>query len=103
MLLEEFELWDITKEVVTIPIDIDPLDEYNKNNVKEKHIILNVVKDHIMPHVKDHIMPHVTSKNNSFDMWEALMKLYQSNNHNRKMVLGEKLINKITKTNNVIS
>ena len=37
LLLEEFELWDINKEVFTISAtNPGPLDEYNKKNVKEK-------------------------------------------------------------------
>ena len=96
LLLEEFELWDITKEVVMIPTHLDPLDEYNKKNVKEKHILLHAVKYHNMP--------HATSKNNSFDMWVALMKLYYNNNQNQKIDLREKLRDtKMTKNDNVTS
>ena len=68
LLLEEFELWDISKEVVMILIDLDPLAAYNKMNVKEKCILLDTVKDQIMP--------YVTGKNNAFDVWVDLMKLY---------------------------
>ena len=82
MLFEEFGLCGIVEKTVTIPTDPDPLAEYNKKNVKAKRIILDVVKDHIMP--------HLTGKKNAFDMWGDLTKLYQSNNKNRKMVLREK-------------
>jgi hypothetical protein len=46
----------------------------------------------------------VTGKNNAFEMWESLTKLYQSSNENRKMVLREKLKSiKMTKTDTVTS
>ena len=54
-LLKEFDLCEIVGKIVTIPTNLDPLDEYNKKNVKEKRIIIDVVKDHIMPHVTDKI------------------------------------------------
>jgi hypothetical protein len=69
---------------------------YNKKNVKAKMILLDVVKDHIIP--------HVSKKKNSYEMWEALTKLYQSGNQNRKMVLREKLRStKMSKTDTVAS
>jgi hypothetical protein len=79
LLLEESELWDIVEKAVTIPTDATLLVEYNKKNVKAKRIILDAIKDHLIP--------HITRKNNAFDMWEALTKLYQSSNENMKMVL----------------
>ena len=83
LLLEESELWDIVEKAVTIPTDAVPLVAYNKKNVRAKRIILDAVKDHIIP--------HVTGRKNAFEMWESLSKLYQSSNQNRKMVLREKL------------
>jgi hypothetical protein len=41
--------------------------------------------------VKDHIIPHLSGKKTTKDMWEALVKLYQSDNQSRKMLLREKL------------
>jgi 2-phosphoglycerate kinase len=41
--------------------------------------------------VKDHIIPHFSSKKTAKEMWEALVKLYQSHNQSRKMLLREKL------------
>ena len=96
LLLEELRIWDITKEVVTITTNTILLEEYQRKNMKEKCILLDVVKGHIMP--------HVTRKNNAFDMWEALIKFFQSHNQNLKMVLRAKLRGtKMTKTGNVTS
>ena len=49
LLLEEVRLWAITKEVYTIPSDPILLDEYNRRNVNARHILLDVVEDHLMP------------------------------------------------------
>jgi hypothetical protein len=69
---------------------------YTKKNVKSKRMLLDAVKDHIIP--------HVSGKKNSYEMWEALTKLYQSGNQNRKIVLREKLKStKMSKTDTVAS
>lgn len=87
-MLEEFELWDIVGTTVTVPDAIaDPAGHsaYVKKNIKAKRIILDVIKDHIIP--------RVSGKKNAYKAWESLCKLYQSSNQNRKMMLREKLRN----------
>lgn len=83
LLLEECDLWEIVEKIVTVPTNTTLLAEFKKKNVKAKRIILDSVKDHIVPHVAD--------KDYAFQMWESLGNLYQSSNHNKKMVLREKL------------
>lgn len=96
LILEEYELWDIVEKPVTISTGAVHLVEYNKRNVKAKRIILDAIKDHVIP--------HVTGKKNAFEMWGSLTKLYQSSNENRKMVLREKLRSiKMTRTDSVTS
>lgn len=46
-----------------------------------------------MDAVKDHVIPHLYEKNITREMWEALTKIYESDNRNRKMMLREKLRN----------
>ena len=41
----------------------------------------------ILDGVKDHIIPHLFRKKTTLEMWKALEGLYQSKNENRKMVL----------------
>ena len=60
-----------------------PLVEYNKKNARARRLILDEIKDHVIPHVR--------GKDNAFDMWASLNNLYQSSNENHKMVLKEKL------------
>ena len=82
LLLEECELWELVGQAVTSPTDPIFLAKFKKN-VIAKRIILDSVKDHIIP--------HVVGKDFEFQMWESLGNLYQSSNQNRKMVLREKL------------
>ena len=90
LVLEENELWDeVVNHTTTHPIVIptattDPvgLAALNKE-IKARRIILDAVKDHVIP--------HILSKDRAHKMWDALTELFQSSNENRKMVLGEKL------------
>ena len=68
LLREEYELWEIVEIVVVVPIDLVSLAEFKKKNIKAKRIILDSVKDHIIP--------HVAGRNFAFQMWESLSDLY---------------------------
>ena len=90
LLLEENELWpDIVRNTTTNPItipastDAAALTAFNKKDCKARRIILDAVKDHIIP--------HISGKDKAHEMWTALTSLYESSNENRKMVLREKL------------
>jgi hypothetical protein len=54
-LLEEVQLWDIVNKtqnnLVIVPIDATLLEKFKKKNVKAKRIILDEIKDHVIPHV----------------------------------------------------
>jgi hypothetical protein len=81
---------------VNVPTDPTLIAAYTKKSIKAKRIILDAIKDHLIP--------HVTGKINAYEMWESLTKLYQSTNENRKMVLREKLKSiKMTKAENVVT
>jgi hypothetical protein len=83
--LEDLELWDIVQAVVlVIPVTAPVLGaEYKKNNNKAKRTIYDGVRDHIIP--------HVTRKAHAYQMWAALISLYESSNENQKMVLHDRL------------
>ena len=87
LLLREMGLWSIVysteKKPVVVPTTAVELAEYERCNITTMRVILDAVKDHIVP--------HVFGKDHAFEMWDALTKLYQSSNENRKMVLREKL------------
>jgi hypothetical protein len=83
--LDDLELWDIVKVVVpTIPVTAPALvAEFRRRNNKEKRIICDAVRDHIIP--------HLTGKTCAYEMWTSLCKLYESSNENRKMFLHDRL------------
>ena len=83
LLPKECELWEIVEHAITLPTDPILLSKFKKKNVRTKRIILDSVKDHIIP--------HVVGKDYAYQMWECLSNLYQSSNQNMKMVLREKL------------
>ena len=89
LILQENELYDevvsnTQTKLVQVPASTDAvaLAAFNKD-FKANRIILDAVKDHVIP--------HMTSKDFAYEMWDALINLYQSSNENRKMVLREKL------------
>ena len=67
---------------MTNPTDATQLAAYKKKNSMARRLILDGIKDHVIRHVR--------GKDNAFELWEALTKLYQSSNENQKMFLKEK-------------
>jgi hypothetical protein len=63
------------------PADPTQLVVHLRKDVKERRIIIDGVKDHIIP--------HLSGKKTTKEMWESLTKLYQSDNQSRKMMLEE--------------
>ena len=72
-----------TQHLVAMSADPVQLEDFNKKNAKGKRMILDGIKDHVIPHVRGKTYGH--------EMWTALTNLYQSSNENRKMVLRKKL------------
>ena len=70
---------------VTVPAstNVQALADFNKKDIKARRIILDAVKDNVIP--------HISRKTREYQMWDALTSLFQSSNENRKMVLREKL------------
>ena len=58
--------------VAVVPTDPISLAEFKKKNIKAKRIILDLVKDHIIP--------HVSGRDFAYQMWESFNNLYQSSN-----------------------
>ena len=83
--LEENELWEelvrnTTSNLIVILVSTDAvaLAAFNKKYIKARRIILDAVKDHVIP--------HISSKSRAYEMRDALTSLFQSSNENRKMV-----------------
>jgi 2-phosphoglycerate kinase len=81
--LEEQGLWEFVEGTPTPPTDPTQLAAHIRKDVKARRIIIDGVKDHIIP--------HLSGKKTTKEMWESLTKLYQSDNQSRKMMLREKL------------
>jgi hypothetical protein len=75
--------WKLSEGKVATPNDPVELASHAKKDVKARRILVDGVKDHIIP--------HFSRKKTTREMWEALVKLYQSDNQSRKMLLKEKI------------
>jgi hypothetical protein len=82
-LLEENGSWEFAEGKAVLPADPTQQATHLKKDVKRMRIIVDGVKDHIFL--------HLSGKKTTKDMWQALVKLYQSDNQCRKMLLKEKL------------
>ena len=70
-------------KVIAILVDPNDDDRYEEAMARAKSIILDGVKDHVVP--------HITEKETTFEMWEALKKLYQHTSMQRRMLLENQL------------
>jgi hypothetical protein len=96
LILMENGFWEFANTTLTPPTDPKELEFHNQKDVKAKRIILDAVKDHLIPHLFE--------KKSAREMFEALTNLFQSSNANRKMVLREKCRNtKMTRSDTVTS
>jgi len=55
--------------MVVVPVDVDHLKKYEEAQEKVKCMILDGVKDHVIP--------HIAKKDTVREMWEALTTLYE--------------------------
>ena len=68
-LLDEHDLKTYVDSVVVVPADPDPLKKYKGEMEKDKRLILDGVRDHVVCHIVD--------KDTGQQMWEALATLYE--------------------------
>ena len=72
LILEENELWDIvhgiTTNPVVVPADATDKAAFIKRDVRARRVILDAVKDHVIP--------HISTKDHAFEMWTNLTNLY---------------------------
>ena len=60
LILQDSELWDIVNNTTTNPVtilaDAVAKDAFEKRDIKAKIILLDAIKDHVIPHIsgKDH-------------------------------------------------
>jgi hypothetical protein len=83
LLLEENDLKEYVEGVVPSPTDPQGLAAHKKKEVKAKRVLLDSVKDHLIPHISE--------KKTAKDMYDALVGLYQSGNVGQKLILKHQL------------
>jgi hypothetical protein len=85
LILEENDLEGFIEEEVAEPEGDEAKAKHKKNLVKAKRIIADSIKDHLIPHVSSLKTPK--------QMFDALSRLYEGKNINRKMTLRTQLKN----------
>jgi hypothetical protein len=80
---EVLDVIQLVEKVVTPATDLTTLEAHNKKEIKVERILLDSMKDHLIPHLFE--------KKMTKEMFDALVSLLQSNNMNRNMVLRNKL------------
>jgi hypothetical protein len=83
LLLEENDLKDYVEMVIPNPNNPQELAAHKKREVKAKRVLLDSMKDHLIPHISE--------KKTAKDMYDALVGLYQSGNTSRKLTLRHQL------------
>ena len=84
-MLKEWRIWSFASTVMMKPIDKDALEEHEALEARAQRVILDGVKDHLIP--------HLVEKKTVYDMWDALKLLFEEKNENRKMAFKDKLHN----------
>ena len=82
-ILKENKIWQHVSTNIHIPIDLIALDLYEVKEAKVQRIILD--------RVKDHLIPHLAERKTDKEMWDTLQNLYEAKNENKKMALRDKL------------
>ena len=83
VVLKENKLWTIVSTMVTLDIDPVALDMHEVKEAKSQRLILDGIRDHLIP--------HVARKKTAHDMWVTLKGLYEAKNENRIIALKETL------------
>jgi hypothetical protein len=81
--LKENKIWIYVNTIVVVPTtNLISLDLHEVKEEKAHRIILDGVKDPLIPHLAE--------KKTTKEMWDTLKKLYEAKNENRKMALKDK-------------
>jgi len=81
--LDKNRIKDYALKVVDVSVDVDPLKKYEEAQAKVKCMILDGVKNHVIP--------HIAKKDTAMEMWEALTTLCEGTSVQRKMLLENQL------------
>ena len=70
-------------KVIAIPVDPNDNDKYEEAMARANCIILDGVKDHVVP--------HIVEKETTVETWEAFKNLYQHTSVHRRMLLENQM------------
>jgi hypothetical protein len=94
--LEENNLKEYVEMVILDPKDARELEAHKKREVKAKRVLLD--------YMKDHLIPHITKKKTAKDMYDALVGLYQRENASQKLILRHQLrFDAMSKSNTIVN
>ena len=94
--LKEWKIWNFANTKMTKPTDKDDLEENEALEARAQRVILDGVKDHLIP--------HLATKKTANDTLNTLKQLFEAKNENHKMALKDKLHNvKMTKEESLSS
>jgi hypothetical protein len=95
LILEENELLDDVKQVLPEPEEEDAKAKYKKNEIKAKRILIDSIKDHLIPNVSELKTPK--------EMFDSLSRLYERKNTSRKLTLRHQLKNVMMNKSETVS
>ena len=81
--LDEYDIKNHAENVLDEPADLDPLKKFKENQARAKRLI--------MDGLKDHVVPHIARKKTANEMWTALETMYQGSFVQRKMLLENQM------------
>ena len=79
LILQENDIDKYVKEEVSEPEEDEAKEKHRKDMIRAQRIIANSIKDHLIP--------QVSSKKTPKEMYDALSRMYEGRNINRKMNL----------------
>ena len=83
LILKENDLDKYIKEEVVEPEEAEAKEKHKKDLIRAQRIIADSIKDHLIP--------QVSSKKTSKEMYDAVARMYEGRNINRKMNLRAQL------------
>ena len=83
IVLEAYNLRDHVEQILATSTDADLLWKHKEAAGHAKQLI--------MDRIKDHIVPHIAEKKTTNEMWKALTSLYEGKSVQREMLLDIKM------------
>ena len=83
--LEDSDLLRLIEKILPATATDEEKVEWNADDVKARKIIVYSVRDHLLP--------HISTMKTTYEMYDALKKMFESNNTNRALTLKHQLQN----------